>query len=190
VNKNLASWFHTPTVQPSDKVEGCTVKDDVLWLGRRAAFEASDESLLHEMAHFIEIDDERCVTFGWGLSVTQVFILGQFYNEPTTFQACARELRVSAIQKVLSEHFGIAFSDQYWGKLVYDFVPGSLFAYQEYEDVVPLSKDDRPYKERERALIDRFARDIREQAKKLKIEQLRAEWDRKCAVADALLQPR
>ena len=61
------------------------------------------ENLSHEMAHFVEIDELRSFRGGWGLKVPKIYVFGKAYDQPTTWQASARECRVIAYQANLME---------------------------------------------------------------------------------------
>lgn len=84
----------------SDKVEGQAIADDSkLILGLRCGPLGFDiKSLIHEIAHFVEIDEKRMFLKGWGLNVPRKFIFNQYCVDPRTNQATMRELRVGAIQ--------------------------------------------------------------------------------------------
>ena len=67
---------------------------------------ADISNLVHEMAHFVEIDEARMTRFGWGLDVPQVHIGGQSCDQPVTCQATKRELRVMAYQASVLKYLG------------------------------------------------------------------------------------
>lgn len=114
----------------SREIEGNNTSEGRMVLGMRAGPSASIGSLLHEMAHLVEIDDARCHRHAWGLEVTQVEVLGEIYTEPRTFQCSIRELRVTAIQKVLSDHLGCCMSLNWWGPLI-QYLP-DWWAFRQY----------------------------------------------------------
>lgn len=63
---------------------------------------ASVESVLHEMAHAVEIDVARVGRLGWGLGI------GGREMRPGTCLDVRRELRVGAIQAHLARHFNLS----------------------------------------------------------------------------------
>lgn len=81
--------------------------DGTVALGGRAGPEVSIVNLCHEMAHFVEIDDARCVTEGWGLIVPQQFVYDRMCCNPVTHQGTDREIRVAAYQYHLLQYLGI-----------------------------------------------------------------------------------
>lgn len=86
-------------------LEGMSIAEDgVILLGSRCGPVAFDlNALLHEMCHLVEIDDRRVTVYGWGLTYTEVEILGRAYQEPSTCQDVRRELRVLAYQTNLRQ---------------------------------------------------------------------------------------
>ena len=72
--------------------------------------------LLHEMAHFVEIDRPRMALDDYGLKLpNQQFIPGRYPRmicHPKTMNMIARELRVYAWQRVLSQRFDDVWSPE------------------------------------------------------------------------------
>lgn len=93
------------------KHEGQRVKDNVVLLGTKIGPHSHTlTGLVHEMSHLIEIDNKRAVVDGWGFSYGQeVHILGQVFNEPSTYQASLRETRVIAIEAKIYELIGYTY---------------------------------------------------------------------------------
>lgn len=176
------SWFEKAPLTYSSKVEGNHVIDGRLVLGMRAGPEVKKINLLHEMAHFIEIDDARCMVYGWGLKVPETYIPGHrpFYD-PQTFQAGAREIRVSAIQRVLAQHFHVPFGDYYAAKLIWDWVPGSCYVTQEFSEL-PSWDAGIEYARRIKLFCTRIMEAIIDESSKWSLERVREEWERKCLV--------
>lgn len=109
-----------------------TTKHDTQWLDERgrlmfgvwAGPAARVSNLLHEMAHFVEIDERRMGKRGWGLRLPKMHYIpgpygGSTWCEPTTMQITAREIRVIAYQHHLHVHLGI----EPWRKLLPDLLP-------------------------------------------------------------------
>lgn len=82
------------------------VVDGRLQIGGRAGPQRRLSNLCHEMAHFVEIDDDRCHEWGWGLRVPEVFIYDRMCANPVTNQATMRECRVAAYQLNLMRYLG------------------------------------------------------------------------------------
>ena len=109
-------FFQNSLIEISNSLEGNKFQDEKLVLGCRAGPSMSVDNLLHEMAHLIEIPDERIRISGWGMTYPEVEVLGQFFREPQTIQGLRRELRVFAIQKHLFEMAGIPTTESYWSE--------------------------------------------------------------------------
>lgn len=109
IHPGLLSLFEGTTVLRIDpEVTGNKVVEQAVIFGASAALNIKNENLLHEVAHFVEIDQRRMATFGWGLRCkTQVRIMGNYYAEPRTSQSTDRECRVIAYQKNLADFLGL-----------------------------------------------------------------------------------
>jgi len=125
-------WFRDPRVDISVGVEGVRHDPDAgtVILGCRAGSSYDVVNLLHEMAHFVEIPEERCVKPDWGFRPGKA-VLGDFGIAfiPTTARGTEREARVWAWQTVLMREIGVPFDvESLVGAAVYmsDFtnVPG------------------------------------------------------------------
>lgn len=185
----LDDWFHNPRVQHSKEESGNPIRDGVMLFGWRVGPVKEMSGVLHEMAHLIEIDDERCHLPGWGLRLRQVEVPGHgMFTEPCTFQACAREIRTVAIQKVITESLSLPFDSSYWAKVIYNWVPGNLFARTEYPEVPDWKDEGATFAEIEGAARKAIAADIDRRAAALTLRQVRAEWDRKCALVASRLE--
>ncbi len=84
-----------------------------LMFGVWAGPAAQTDNLLHEMAHFVEIDERRMGMHGWGLRLPKMHYIpgpygGSSWCEPKTMQISAREIRVMAYQHHLHVYLGIA----------------------------------------------------------------------------------
>ena len=69
-------------------------------------------TVLHEMGHFVEIDEERMNTPSWGFRYpNEQYIPGRYggstFCEPRTMKITAREMRVMAYEESLRKHFGL-----------------------------------------------------------------------------------
>lgn len=190
MTNDYKSWFQGTKLRFDPDTEGNKIVDGRMVLGMRAGPVRNDPlTLLHEMAHFIEIDDARCTVDGWGLQVPYLSIPPYApCKNPQTFQAAAREIRVSAIQRVLAHHFGFEFDDYYGAKLIWDWVPGANFICTVFPEVPCFSAFERDdpnqpsYREMVKLRCDRIAQAIADKAKKWTIDEIRAEWNRKCQI--------
>lgn len=103
--------FFTNSPIAIDTVKHSTqwVRDRRLCFGVWAGPKAETSNLLHEMAHFVEIDEARMNITGWGLKLPNRRYTKGLYDgcEPKTMQITAREIRVMALQHNLHEHLGI-----------------------------------------------------------------------------------
>jgi hypothetical protein len=81
-----------------------------IYIGAKAGPSCSITNLIHEMCHFVEIDDIRMREDGWGLKVPEVFIFNRMCIEPNTCQMTLRELRVWCLQYAIHHSFGISGS--------------------------------------------------------------------------------
>lgn len=128
--------------------------------------------LLHEVGHFLEINEARCFRYGWGLEMHKVEICGREYDDMFSFAACSREIRTMAIQRALHHHFGASFDDAYWSMLIEKWVPGSGHAGTYYGDTSLEWPNEKASENR----IERMGADIVERSNALRIEDLWALW--------------
>lgn len=66
--------------------------------------------VMHEMGHLAEIDDDRILKHGWGLTTPEQYIPGRYSHiasVPVTFQPSLRECRAIALQWHLQNFLGI-----------------------------------------------------------------------------------
>ena len=91
--------------------EGQKVMDNNLVLGTKSGPKHHCiEALIHEMAHLIEIDDERALKNGWGFSYGKPQeVLGRIYHEPQTYQATMREVKATVIQSKIYAVIGLNY---------------------------------------------------------------------------------
>ncbi len=95
-------------------LQGTDVLDGILSLGGRAGPESHYGNVMHELCHFIEIDDKRCLVPNWGFNYGRwiecpVSRQGGYY-EARTRQHIDREARVWAFQHNLSRYLGFRSS--------------------------------------------------------------------------------
>ena len=80
-------------------ISGQDVRDGTLILGTRCGFKNLEvNSLIHELAHLVEIDYARVFKPAWGFKFPEDF--------PETTQGTRREIRTIAIQKRIYEILG------------------------------------------------------------------------------------
>lgn len=174
-------WFSHTKLNFSPQVEGNCIDDGRMVLGMRSGPVKDEDALLHEMGHFVEIDDARCTLPGWGLHVTTVCFPGHPpCLDPRTFQACEREIRVMGIQRVLAAHFNMDFDDFYHAKLIWDWVPGVFFM-----PGLPSCRDESVSRDDlYKARVERMMEMIVESSAQWTVDRIYAEWTRKCAIHD------
>lgn len=138
---NIEDWFYHPSVRMNmdatyhgwlPENHGKLVERNYLLFGGRAVSYHEPEmfNVIHEMAHLIEIDDARAITPGWGLQAgTWKEIPGLWSGrEAQTAQCIEREVRVMAIQAVITEHLGFAVDYHEMAKLLANgAVPGYYY---------------------------------------------------------------
>lgn len=96
-------------------LEGQKVEEGRVIIGCRAGPEENISNVLHEFAHFIEIDEERCNKDGWGLKygkwIDNPCRLSGYapagWHEFSTNKHIKREIRVWAFQVNLGLRFGL-----------------------------------------------------------------------------------
>lgn len=92
--------------------EGMKYGNIFLEIGRRAGPSEEDSNAVHELAHFIEMEDNRIGQDRWGMKIKQGDYIPEYRtfvnSEFTTIKHLERECRVWAIQYILeSELFDI-----------------------------------------------------------------------------------
>ena len=161
-----------------------SILDNRFMFGTWAGPTAKESNLLHEIGHFVEIDDARCHLPDWGLKGGKwIEVCGRYINEGmTTKKAVEREIRTIGIALVLHEHFGLAPMDEdvsdsrYWAE-VCQYIDGYyLFKPENYRE------QDISYKESEKLAFDEIERLILEEKKKWTVEKVYNAWHEKMKV--------
>lgn len=161
-------WFSGTNVSFSEDVEGNEIENGKLILGMRAYTDVSVDNLLHEMSHFVEIDDDRCGMLGWGLRVARICVMGTWCTNIQTFQACEREIRVHGIQRVLASTANAPFDAREKAELIWDWIPGSCYVFDRFPGTVDP--------------VARITQAILDESNKWDLTLIRVEWDRKCGI--------
>lgn len=170
------AWFARTSLRFAPDVEGNEVGPSGMVLGMRAGpTSGCPDVLLHEMAHFVEIDDARCLARGWGLRVPTVEVAGRPYEQPATFGCCLREIRVMALQLALGRHFRLEQDPADLAGLL-AWVPGVWCGGAHYGARRALSAAE---------LFELVADDIEARAAGVDVGAAWLEWRRKCALHDA-----
>lgn len=176
---------HTDKIKFKPGVEGNHVDvDGIVYVGDRAGPQIDFINLCHELSHFVEIDDKRMKMYGWGLSLPEMYIMGQRCIEPVTMQATARELRVMAYQTNLLKYLGKKVSVR---NLVTSLKWMADFCYIPLEDGLPAYVDDGDgnykcrveYKNLDSSRIKWAIARVKELRKKYTIDKFKSEWFRK-----------
>jgi hypothetical protein len=170
--------------------------DTVLWtkrstykakvLGGRAAFEQKVEHLLHEFGHFIETEEHRFFKDEYGLKLREVEVLGRMYVEPSTAQPTLREIRVMGIQAVLGIHFGCPYNIRETLAPLVRFMPDWCPTYCHFNLSVA-ETEHLTLQQRESALFDKVTAEIEKEMQKHTVENLFAEFRRRCQIHDDLI---
>jgi hypothetical protein len=187
VPKTIDGWFASSTMRREAFWGTRTDRDGVLVFGTgRGDRTDPDGALLHEVAHFLEIDEARCFVYGFGLTMSKVIVNGEEYEDCLSFSPCAREIRVTAIQRVLHRHFRTPFNDHYWAKLIEDHVPGSMFACVHYKDdslsYATKVNEGIAFMTMAQRRVRRMKRDIVERSKSLILSDLWRVWEHRSAL--------
>jgi hypothetical protein len=123
--------------QLKNKLEGFSLGSVVI--GAKAGPEIHEINILHEMSHFVEIDEDRMGNNGWGLKVPSKWVYDRMCVEPTTLQITQREIRVMAYQSHLVEYVGADSNEFYYSVAALRFLPDYY--------MVPLEDGTMPYSE-------------------------------------------
>lgn len=94
-------------IQYDPKIQGQETEDGFVKIGPWAGPEADISNVLHEICHFVEIDEARMKDSGWGLRYPTQEIFGQTFHEFSKPYHIERERRVWAYQLNLNEKYGI-----------------------------------------------------------------------------------
>lgn len=148
--------------------EGNYVVNNTMYFSSWAGPDASMWNVIHEMAHFVEIDDARCHRSGWGFVWPEKEIFGQIVCEPKTAQDIQRECRTFAIQ--------IHILERYCPEEVDITYMAELTKWQPGWGNVP-----KPY-------IETVKGWIANEYKKWTFESIRQEWIRKLPILEAVLK--
>lgn len=109
ISKEDETWlrdFLAP-IEYDSKISGQKVNGDRIKIGPWAGPETAISNVLHEVCHFVEIDEARMRESGWGLIVPTQFLFGKMFNEFSTPKHIYREQRVWAYQLNLHYKYGI-----------------------------------------------------------------------------------
>tara|TARA_R100000656_G_scaffold104176_4_gene76426 strand:+ start:13213 stop:13809 length:597 start_codon:yes stop_codon:yes gene_type:complete len=144
-----------------------------------SATEVSAYALAHEMGHVVEQSEDRFLLPSYDMKPTRVQIIGgRSYPEVSTAQATERELRVHAIQHLIQDHCGLheepgpEYSAVLWQYMVdhWAFAEKAGGSWTEKEKVSYYAE------ERIRALMAETT-----------IDEVWAEWVRKCEIHDSVV---
>lgn len=108
----------SPFMEIERTLEGQRVEDGVIYLGARTGPCISVDNILHELAHFIEIDEARMHLGGWGFKYGQTITIPGHgtWEEFHKDQHINREIRTWAIQWHLQRFIGKPVSARELGK--------------------------------------------------------------------------
>lgn len=206
VPKRIEAWFKlSPNVVLAweehvgynPNPQGLVLPDRGVRIQGRAAYirECRPEigTALHEMAHMVDIDDKRVRKPGWGLKTGNWVEFPSRYSpgfwEMQTDAGIKREVRVMAIQAVITEHLGFNFDYCEWAALLSN---GAIQNYCLWRNRFGLSYDDEHDKTKDNGWTSTTTRHdaeiIRSVRDEFTIEQVWTEWVRKCKVVDRQIQ--
>lgn len=118
---------HTNKLIYRPNLQGQKVDDGIIYIGDRVGPECELMALCHELAHFVEIDDDRMMVYGWGLKYAEVWVYDRWCSEPKTMQMTERELRVAAYQANLQDYIGLEFQVDYDITNSFEHIPDFWF---------------------------------------------------------------
>jgi len=173
-------FFRNAAVRLEWNLEGQKIENNLPVIGARAGPEIKAWNLLHEMAHFVEIDDDRMCSYGWGLRVPEVFVYDRMCVEPTTTQMTKREIRVIAFQRNVMVYLGM---EEPASKSVNSlhFLPDHTLV--PLEDGSPAYIEGRPVckslKQTDKSRMKWIANQVEALQSKYTLEFFISEWERK-----------
>lgn len=175
---------HTDRLRYVPALQGQRVgTDGVVYVGSRAGPSRALSNLVHELGHFVEIDDARQQVNGWGFKVPLIVVCGQTCVEPITLKMIERELRVMAYQVNLMEYLGAPMRVLNLVRAL-QYMPDFILV--PLEDGRPAYSEDGtrevPYSEVDPSRIRWMANRVQELRKDFTFERFRSEWFRKIAL--------
>lgn len=187
ITKLKAEFFNNPFVKYQQAFEGQKVLNDgTIVIGNKAGSitwpgSFSVKNLCHEMAHLVEINDERMRMHAWGLKIPEVWVYDRICVEPTTKQITDRELRVCAFQSELLKYINVKHT-------VSDLV--AALVYLPDTHYVPIEDGRKPYGDNYETIkaekIDIEAsqhrwriNEVNRYRKEFTIDRFISEWNRK-----------
>lgn len=109
LSTSISKFTESGTIMVDPDSEGAKYESGRLTLGMRSGPSQDMTNVLHELAHLVEIEDDRIGSNNWGLRIRRVEILGRLVIDPQTPQATQRECRVFGIQARMMEAVGIPY---------------------------------------------------------------------------------
>lgn len=159
--------------------------DNKLMLLSWAGPEAHIGNVCHEIAHFIEIDDERCHFPDWGLNSGKWNDRFGCYDGMITDKAIRREIRTFGIQHVIHSNYGIKYNDKdddewmdakelesetFYMATICRFIDGMHHFY-------PLNRKDHTHKACEAYAFEKIQSLIEDEASKWTIPKIMEAWN-------------
>lgn len=112
-DRGLLSDFRSlvAPIEIDEEIQGQSVDENRIKIGCRAGPSMCLSNLVHEICHFIEIDQKRMHKHGWGLRYgKRIYIPGYpIFYEMNSIQAIEREARVWAMQMNFSKEKNVKF---------------------------------------------------------------------------------
>ena len=148
-------------------------------IGDRAGPSLEISNLVHEMCHFVEIDDVRMKMRGWGLRVPEIWVFDRMCVEPRTMQMTERELRVAAYQANVLKYLG--YSDD-TGEITssFKYLPDILFVpMEDGRSAWGIGSEDLGYDKKTESQLRWLANRAQELRSEYTLDRFMNEWERK-----------
>jgi hypothetical protein len=174
----ILDLFENAAVKLNPKIEAQKVINGVVYLGLRCGPCYTWEALVHEIAHFIEINEARMDQDGWGFKWPQDDPTNGFPQNFATSAHIERELRVHAIALHLFEWAGVNVDPEDLTSSLHFMDYWSIYA--EIDQIaLPTTKNLTHYKVFDRKMQIWGAIKVREYYKNYNIDDILAEWYRR-----------
>lgn len=166
----MAEFFDGVPTRAVKDLQGMKIINGVPIFGMAAGPSRSVTHLLHEICHFVEIDEARMCSPMWGLRFPreQSFVSFNGYRstwfEPKTTQATERELRVFAMQEAMHIYLDVP--------PIREKVPDLCSFLMDAHLILPGSGKD----QKERWILDRFDQIRASRPEMYTVEHVRRVW--------------
>jgi hypothetical protein len=171
-------FFNNEVLAVDPELESACTINGKLTFGTLAGCLYHVQHLLHEMSHFLDIDDARVLDPGWGLRYGEwvhcSFSRQGGWYAVKTAQHIQREIKVHAFQWVLSQYFGMP-------EIIEEMT--SAVPYLPDTALVKLLPEwtfgHVPYAEFDRTFHKFFTEQVFKTSQSITIDSIKLEWSRK-----------